>query len=99
MTVIRWSPFWGVGFADFAAFAVFDLWVLFAAFVFPACADLDAAVVFDGARLFDDGVRLFDVAWLRADLPAPRADDRADAEVLRLRELVGVVTDLTSTHD
>ncbi|MGR3936054.1 hypothetical protein [Streptomyces sp. BRA346] len=95
MTVNRWSPFWGVGFADFADFAalaVFDLWVLFAAFVFPDGADLDAAAVFDG-------VRLFDVAWLRVDLPAPRADDRADAEVLRLRELVGVVTDLTSTLD
>lgn len=98
--MIRWSPFWGVGFADFAALAVFDLCVLFAAFVFPGCADLEAAAVFDGA--FDgafDGVLLFDVAWLRPDLPAPRADDRAVAEVLRLRELVGVVTGLTSTHD
>ncbi|MFF7651168.1 hypothetical protein ACFZCY_15160 [Streptomyces sp. NPDC007983] len=88
----RWSPFWGVGFADFAAFAVFDLCVLCAAFVFPDCADLEAAAVFDGARPFD-------VAWLRADLPALRADDRAVAEVLRLRGLVGVVTGLTSTHD
>ena len=92
MTVKRWSPFWGVGFAAFAAFAVLDLCVLFAAFVFPCCAVLGAAAVFDG-------VRLFDVARLRADLPAPRADDRAVAEVPRLRELVGVVTDLTSTHD
>lgn len=98
--MIWWSPFWGVGFADFAALAVLDLCVLFAAFVFPDCADLEAAAVFEGA--FDgvfDGALLFDVAWLRPDLPALRADDRAAAEVPRLRELVGVVTDLTSTHD
>ncbi|MFI0817827.1 hypothetical protein ACH4TX_15170 [Streptomyces sp. NPDC021098] len=96
MTVIRWSPFWEAGFADFAALAVFDLCVLLAVFVFPDGADLDAAVVF--AAVFD-GARAFDVAWPRADLPVLRADDRAVVEVPRLRELVGVVTGLTSTHD
>ncbi|MGW2325849.1 hypothetical protein ACWC5C_08815 [Streptomyces sp. NPDC001700] len=85
-----------MGFADFAALAVFDLCVLFAALVFPDCADLAAAAVFEGPF---DGALVFDVAWFRPDLPALRADDRAVAEVLRLRELVGVVTGLTSTHD